>query len=152
MRHLLDSKSALKIYKAMILPIMTYCPFVTFGTIPQNLSSRIEQIESRACRIIGGNPQVPSSISVQKKRIATYVRKCIENDVCENFENYFEIHQTNFNTRNNNAMVKIPKVKLESARKSFSFQGAVIYNGLPKEIRTERDFTKFKSMLKSIDI
>ena len=152
MRHLLDSKSALKIYKAMILPIMTYCPFVTFGTIPQNLSTRIEQIESRACRIIGGNTQVPSSISVQKKRIATYVRKCIENDVCENFENYFEIHQTNFNTRNNNAMVKIPKVKLESARKSFSFQGAVIYNGLPKEIRTERDFTKFKSMLKSIDI
>ena len=32
MRHLLDSKSALIIYKAMILPIMTYCPFVTFGT------------------------------------------------------------------------------------------------------------------------
>ena len=77
--HLLDSKSVLT-----ILPITTYCPFVTFGTIPQNLSTRKEQIESRAGRIIGGNTQAPSSILVQKKRIVTYVRKCVGNDVCKN--------------------------------------------------------------------
>ena len=51
MRHLLDSKTSTQIYNAMILPILTYCPFTTFGATPPSLESRIESLENRARKI-----------------------------------------------------------------------------------------------------
>jgi len=47
-------------------------------------------------------------------------------------------------------MIRLPSIKLEVARKSFYFQGANIYNELPREIRLEQDYSKFKSLLKSL--
>ena len=65
------------------------------------------------------------------------------------FEKYFKLRSTNsIKTRNSNIMVELPRVKLEVARKSFYFQGANLYNELPREIRLEKSFTKFKSLLK----
>ena len=42
-------------------------------------------------------------------------------DVCENFINYFEIITSSIHTRNNGNLIRLPKVKTEAARKSFSF-------------------------------
>ena len=47
-------------------------------------------------------------------------------------------------------MVKIPKVKLEAALSSFYFQGAVASNKISREVRMEKDITKFKSLLKKL--
>ena len=48
-------------------------------------------------------------------------------------------------------MIRVPiKVKLEFARSSFYFQGAIVYNNLPREIRMEKNYLKFKSLLKLI--
>ena len=47
-------------------------------------------------------------------------------------------------------MIRVPKVKLEVASSSFYFQGAIIYNNLPREIRMEKNYLKFKSLLKLI--
>ena len=38
-------------------------------------------------------------------------------------------------TRNNNKLLKLPKVKLEFGKKSLRFQGAKIFNSLPIAIR-----------------
>ena len=37
----LDSKTAGLIYNSMILPILTYCSFATYGTIPSSLGDNI---------------------------------------------------------------------------------------------------------------
>ena len=150
MRHLLDLKTANQIYNAMILPILVQYPFATYGSTPQSLKSRISSIESRARNIIGKNSNVPSSDLIRRKRIVSYVHRCLSKDVCENFENYFMVQDLKITTRNSGYMVKVPKVKLEVARKSFYFQGAVIYNELPRDIRIEKNFTKFKSHLKHL--
>ena len=149
MRALIDSDVARKIYGAMILPILTNYPFSTYGTISKTLRSKIKSTERRAQRIVGHSAKLPSSESVQKICIASFVHRCVQKDVCQTFEKYFKLRSTNsIKTRNSNIMVELPRVKLEVARKSFYFQGANLYNELPREIRLEKSFTKFKSLLK----
>ena len=75
------------------------------------------------------------------------VRKCLENDMCSNFQGYFEINDHKQHTRNNSKLVKLPKVKLEYARQSFSFAPVKIYNDLPIDIRSEKNLKNFKSLL-----
>jgi len=151
MRALLDPDISAKIYNAMILPILTNYPFATCGTTSPTLENKIKSVESRAQKIIGPSPTIPSSVCIKKKRVADFVHRClIKENVCENFENYFTLKSTSMNTRNNNIMIRLPSIKLEVARKSFYFQGANIYNELPREIRLEQDYSKFKSLLKSL--
>ena len=59
-------------------------------------------------------------------------RKCLDNRMCTNFDNYFETKTGGINTRNNNLFLKLPKVKLD----------------LPIEIRREGDYDQFLKLLK----
>ena len=62
--------------------------------------------------------------------------KCLNDDV-QNFEDYFELISHEKGTGNNNRMLITPKITLESAKKAFYYNGAVVYNSLPLEKRTE---------------
>ena len=121
-RPLIDADTASLIFKVMILPILTYCPYSTFGNIPNYVENKVQNIENRAQKIIG-KPLPYSMKNFQKRRIATYVHQCLTNNVCKNFENYFEVIESKINTRNNGTLIRLPKVKLEVTRKSFFFQG-----------------------------
>ena len=46
-------------------------------------------------------------------------------------------------TRGNNSKLRLPKVKTESCRKMFSFQGALIFNKLPEDLRNETSLLIF---------
>ena len=67
---------------------------------------------------------------------------------CDNFHDYFSVQKHSYHTRGNNTLLKLPKVKLEFERKGFYFFGAKIYNELPNEIRSIKEFKKFKEALK----
>ena len=57
---------------------------------------------------------------------------CLNGTVCYPFKDYFQrLHHNTLNTRNNGKSVKLPKVKLDFARRSFYFLGASIFNSLP---------------------
>ena len=148
--NLIDAKTALQIYNAMIFSILTYCPFTTCGSIPPSLEGRIDALESRAQKIIGNSSIIPSSTTIRRERVATFVHRYINNDVCENFENYSELNQSCINTRNNGIMIRIPRVRLEVARSLFYSQGAVTFNNLPREWRMEKNISKFKSYLNTL--
>ena len=51
-------------------------------------------------------------------------------------------------TRNNQCLLKLPRIKTEYARKSFRFMGAKIYNELPIEIRKAESFSDYSNLLK----
>ena len=52
-------------------------------------------------------------------------------------ESYFEWVSHNKETRNNNTMLRVPKIILESTKRAFFYNGVVAYNTLPLELRTE---------------
>jgi len=78
------------------------------------------------------------------------VHKCLhnKNKVCDAFKSYFTIKHSNANTRDNDTMLIIPKIKLEAARASFYYQGAILFNKLPKPIRIDNDLNSFKKNVK----
>ena len=84
----------------------------------------------------------------QKRRIATYVHQCLTNNVCKNFENYFEVTESKINTRNSGTLIRLPKVKVEVTRKSFSFQGGYEYNTSFREFRSENNHQNFKGKIR----
>ena len=62
------------------------------------------------------NSEEHSSISFIVKILQTVekcsiVRKCLDNQMCTNFDNYFEVNTHRVNTRNNKYILKLPKVK-----------------------------------------
>ena len=69
------------------------------------------------------------------------VRKCLNGNVCTNFQDYFRINEYNVRTRNRNILLQSPKVILDFAMNGFFFMSARLYNSLPKEIEeTAHDF------------
>jgi len=78
------------------------------------------------------------------------VHKCLHDKkkVCDAFKSYFTIKYSNVNTRRNGTTLIIPKIKLEAARASFYYQGAILFNKLPKHIRIDNDLSSFKKKVK----
>ena len=75
--------------------------------------------------------------SLIRRKVCQFVKECLDNKVCGNFQGYFEINSHYKGTCSNPILVKLPKVKLEYTRKSFRFSGAKIYNDLPKHLHLE---------------
>ena len=80
----------LKIYKAMIQPVFSYCG--TFGLC--FLCSRISRIESNwtsksESHCIGGNYQFQTVESLTKRQSCQLVFDCLHNNVCTPFKGYF---------------------------------------------------------------
>ena len=148
LRSSLTITSALAIYNAMITPVFSYCAVLTTCSC-STYTRKLDSFEERAISIIVGqskhiaNIKVPSVNGNIKKRCATLTFKCLKGDVCINFQHYFTIMDSVKCTRNNKCLIRLPKVRLESARKAFYFQGAVIFNSLTLELRsaeTAKDF------------
>ena len=54
-------------------------------------------------------------------------------------------------TRGNNSVLKLLRVKTESGRKSFKYQGALIYNALSADVKDESSVLKFRNKIKTLD-
>ena len=134
----------------MILPVVTNSGLLKLQFTRTQLG-RIQSIECRPKNIIGlqqhGKVLAPIVKTLHKQSCIT-VRKCLDGQMCSNFNNYFKINVTGINTRNANCFLKLPKVKLDFAKQSFFYSGAKIYNDLPIDIRKEVDFNKFLKKLK----
>lgn len=97
-RYFIDGNAALTIFKAMVIPTLTYCPVIT-ACVNDTLLRKVEILEKRAQRIISVRKEfkIPSIAAILKKRCCTLVFKCLKGDVCSNFENYFQIMEHNIN-------------------------------------------------------
>ena len=89
---------------------------------------------------------------LRNRRCALEVFKCLNGIAPKAFENYFTRRNHKVNTRKNNKSVIIPKVRTETGRKTFSFQGAKIFNSLPNSLQTEKSFLRFKVTSKDANL
>ena len=132
--------SAEKIYKAMIEPVFTYCgTLVSIGHVPVKVELKALNVEVRKSATVE---------SLIKRQSCQLVFDCLQDNVCTPFKGYFTKIEHNINTRNNGCSLKLPKAKLEFGRRSFAFQGALVYNTLPRHLRTLNSRFLFKSNLK----
>ena len=112
-RPFITDLATLRIYQALIVPIITYCSLTNFYHQPYR-KSPILALESRVCKLT--NKDIPSVNKIFQRKICTTVFKCLNDDV-PNFEDYFELISHGKGTRNNNRILRTPKIKLESTQK-----------------------------------
>ena len=148
-----DTLSAERIYRAMIMPIFTYCGQITLGW-PETRRCQIRSLEQRNHRIILQNSKclncelrLPTIEIFLKKRACLFVFDCLNGNVCRPFKNYFNFLTHDFNTRNSETTIALPKVKLDFARKSLYFLGASIFNSLPLKFKQTSSRTLFREFL-----
>jgi len=147
-RPFLTKSAALKIYNMLIIPILTYCSQL-HSSKTKTQSSKLQSIYNRAYTIIGQlNARLQNPEHSMSLNNCLFVRKCMDRRLCANFHDYFTLLQHTKNTRGNNSLLKLPRVKLEFERKGFYFFGAKVYNELPNEIRQLSEFESFKKSLK----
>ena len=147
----LTLKAATTIYKSFVLPLVNYCGVINLS-INKGQLDKFKSLESRGRDILSSFGEIskiilPKIKDMIEKRACLLVRQCIDGKLCVNFRNYFEVLAHSKNTRNNKSSIKIPKVKLEFARKGFYFMGAKIYNLLPNELRCKESYSDFKNCL-----
>lgn len=58
------------------------------------------------------------------------------------------ITQNNYNLRNSNIDLALPKPKSEFLKKSFGYSGAILWNNLPQELKLMESISSFKSGVK----
>ena len=65
-------------------------------------------------------------------------------------ETCFEQFDHGKDTRGNGSRLVLPKVKTEAGRKTFAFQGALIFNGLLTDLMNEPYFVNFKRKIDTL--
>ena len=81
-------------------------------------------------------------------RVAIDVFKSLHNLLPEDLNGYFKRCEHEINTRGNGSCVVLPKMRTETGKKSFAYQGARVFNRLEKTIRDEISLLLFKEKLK----
>ena len=82
----------------------------------------------------------------KRERASLYLTALIELHVFH-LNDYFQRLRNALNTRNNGKTAKLPKVRLDFARRIFYFLGASIFNSLPLSLRKINSRVLFRNAL-----
>ena len=136
---------------------MLYCNTVYLKLSTTN-QQKFEAIQNRALRVINGqrnSVQLPSVNAIRNRSCALEralaVFKCLNGLAPKAFEDYFKKVSHGKCTRANNTNIVLPKIRTETGRKTFAYQGAIIFNKLPNELKTEKSLLRFRSSCKDFN-
>ena len=151
-RSSIDTASAEKIYRTMIMPVFGYCGSLSLGWSAL-YKKRIESIERRSHDVIRSTKVAPVSLRVPsieagvKKRSCNLVFDTLQGNVCDAMKNYFVIKAHGKNTRNDQHLVNLPQVKTEFGRKGFYYLAGKEFNDLPLSARKIESRLLFRQLL-----
>ena len=151
-RRYLESETALKIYKSMILPYFDYAD-VVYGAANVTLLDKLQRLQNRGLKICKGFDKRFNTEQLHtltkcpklKHRRTAHVNNFMYDKLDDkNLRDLREI-----NTRAHDAplfRVKIPKI--ETYKRSVEYRGAVQWNNLPTEMRLTNNVSSFRAKQK----
>ena len=142
-RHL-TIKAVEKVYKSMILPCILFNCSMQLN-LNDSKQQKLSSLDRRVASLLPRKQ--PKIINDINRHVVLLVRKCLEGLTCENFTKYFAIQNHTKHTRNNNAMLQIPKVKLQIGKLGFYSMGVKMYNTLPLNLRKKESYQLFRKSL-----
>ena len=137
----------------MTRPILMYCYQQQLG-LPKGTIDKLQTIQNRAAKIISPCEPIECWDTIEEvcnRRIAMDVFKCFNGLSSEQFKEYFRHHRHEKETRGNNSSLVLPSVRTETGKRMFTFQGARLFNSLPKDIRDKKSLVRFKQKLYSLN-
>jgi len=161
LRPFVTQAVAILVYKALILPHFDYCSAVWDG-LSGHLSDKIQKLQNRAARaIMRANYDTSSSVLLEelcwdtlsvrrKKQKVTLMFKSIHELAPQYLQDLFTLRHTNYNLRNSDIKLALPKPRTNYLKRSFSYSGAKLWNDLPQSIRSISSLGQFKREINGI--
>ena len=159
-RDFVDRETLISVYNALINPHFDYCSEV-WDTMGVGLSNRLQKLQNRAARVIMNfsndipGPEVLNALgwenlaARQAKTKAKTMYKVLNKLAPSSLEKLFEHKRniTQYNLRGSSTSLQLPQPKTEKLKKSFSYDGAKVWNSLTADVRSSDTFTIFKTRL-----
>ena len=161
-RNFVPQEILLTIYNSLIQPHFDYCN-VVWGCCSKGLSQKLQKLQNRAARIItfsnydSNTDELFRDLNWSKLNHQRAVSKAIMmyNTINNQTPGYLSSqfiprHEVlPCSLRNNECKLSIPQLRTNYCKRSFSYSGAVLRNGLPREIKQSISLKEFKSKLKN---
>ena len=157
LKEFVDRDTLVSIFNAIVQPYFTYCCEV-WDIFGETQSQRLQKLQNRCARIIMDmgnevNAQIAlnslgwETLKVQRtKAKAKLMFKILNMSGPKSLTDLFTYknENTHYCLRDNETTLVLPQPRTNSMKKSFMFNGAKIWNSVPKEIRGIRSQSLFE--------
>ena len=143
LKPFLTREAARSIFSHMVMPIFMYCSLLKLK-LSMTQENMLGSLERRANIIVPDHGMCFSR--AMKKKACMFVRKVLIGEIEYPLNEYFSLQSSQVNTRNNNHILVLPKVKLEYCRMSTRYMAAKIFNELPLVLRKKVTDHEFKTL------
>ena len=143
------------------MPNFDYCSPV-WDCLSGYLSDKLQKLQNRAARIITKLPLDTKSVHLlstlnwerlsitRKKQKALMMYKTMNGLTPEYLQRLFAQSYSNYNLRNSEGKLALPKPRTNHLKCSFSYSDAALWNNLPDSLKNVRSVDQFKRNLKKI--
>jgi len=134
LRKNLTTFAANTIYLSFIRPIFDYCDTV-WNCCGVGNANLLDNFQRRASKIVTRYKDSDKALSYLKwpnlqfrrdKHVLNLVKKCINSNCPQFFKGYFQFN--NRRVTRQNKFLYLPKIRTDIAKKSFYYNGCIIYN------------------------
>ncbi len=124
-------------YKSFILTILDYCDSVWNGNCNKVDAERLERLQKRAAKVVCLSQSSDDALAVlrwkplykrREQHVFNLVKKSLDGAVPQFLTKYYCARQT----RQSNQL-HLPRVRIENAKRSFYYNGCVVYNSFIKQ-------------------
>ena len=154
-RSCISVNTAIQVYQALIQPHFDYCCSVWDG-LGETLSSKLQKLQNRAVRVITRSSYDTNAtvlldtlhldnLSLRRKKFkAGLMFKTLKGDTPTYLQNLFSVRGSEYNLRNFEMKLNLPKPRTNYLKRSFQYSGVVLWNSLPENIRMLQSFAQFR--------
>ena len=160
LKEFADKQTLLSVYNAIVRPYFDYCCEV-WDVFGETESKRLQKLQNRAARIIlNMSNDIDHSVALQalgwkplkterKKSKAKIMYKLLNKMGPKSLSNLFTYkgEVTNYKLRNISSSPCLPQPRTNNMKKSFVYDGAHLWNSIPKEIRESKSFSSFRKKI-----
>ena len=139
------------IYTSMIKPMFFYC-YPLYASLSKCYIDKLQSLQDQAVRVIGtySLSNLQSIESQYNKRIVLDVYKSLHNIGPNISHQSYSFISHEIETRGNNSLLRLPKVRTEVGKKVSSYRGAIVFNKLNLDMRNEKSFANFKRKITTV--
>ena len=155
-----DQETLILVYNAVVRPYFDYCCEV-WDVFSEAQSKRPQKLQNRAARIIlNVNNDVEHTIALRtlgweplqterKKAKAKIMYKLLNKMGPKSLTNLFSYksEKTNYHLRDISSGLCLPKPRTNNMKNSFMYDGAQLWNSIPKEIRESKSLSSFRKKI-----
>nr|XP_058947926.1 uncharacterized protein LOC131775812 [Pocillopora verrucosa] len=162
-RHLIPASTLHLVYQALVKPHFDYCDIV-WGNCGKTLQDKLQKLQNRAARVLTFSNYDADATELleflrwknltrqQEIHKATMMFRCLHGLAPEYLSSKFTWRDSAYDLRDSENKLNVPLPPTYYYRKSFSYNGATLWNSLPCDIRNAESLGVFKRQLPMVSV